>query len=128
MRNEVFKRMFENPDCSDEEREILAATIDKSVFECRIEWVRQYKVDLILSKRVKIVRMDTVPVNGRYHIEFNMEWITDTDFNAFSGDSSVNVKTFNAMLPYRIIMEFYSSNAKKRQPSSDVAMNWHENS
>ena len=128
MRNEVFKRMFENPDCSDEEREILAATIDKSVFECRIEWVRQYKVDLILSKRVKIVRMDTVPVNGRYHIEFNMEWITDTDFNAFSGDSSVNVKTFNAMLPYRIMMEFYSSNAKKRQPSSDVAMNWHENS
>ena len=106
MRNEIFKRMFENSDCSDEEREILAATVGKSVFECRIEWVRQYKVDLILSKRVQIVKMDTIPVNGRYHIEFNMEWITDTDFNAFSGDSSVNVKTFNAMLPYRIMMEF----------------------
>ena len=28
---------------------------------------------------------------------------------------------------YEAVM-FYSSNAKKRQPSSEVAMNWHENS
>lgn len=107
MRNETFKRMFENADCSDEEREILAACVGKSVSECRMEWVRQYKVDLVLSERVLPVKMDTVPFNGRYRIEFDMKWITDTDYNAFSGDSSVNVEASNAMSPHRVTIEFH---------------------
>lgn len=106
MRNETFKRMFENVDCSDEGREILAACIGKSVSECRIEWIRQYKVDLVLSDRVLPVRMDAVPFNGRYRIEFEMKWITDTDYNAFSGDSSVNIEMVNTTSSYRVTIEF----------------------
>lgn len=56
MRNSNYIRMFEDEDCTDAERELLAAVMGKSVAECKTDWSRQFKIDLVMSNDATITR------------------------------------------------------------------------